>query len=80
MIFSPSLDNVDAWAERGRVEKGMMVGPRIFTTGLVVYGAGEAGYHQDIADEAEARSALIRIKVEGGPYSFSYKNYQLPSR
>lgn len=28
----------------------------------------------------EARSALIRIKAEGGPASFSYKNYNLPSR
>ena len=28
----------------------------------------------------EARSALVRIKAEGGPSSFSYKNYQLPSR
>ncbi len=28
----------------------------------------------------EARSALIRIKVEGGPISTSYKNYNQPSR
>lgn len=28
----------------------------------------------------EAYSALIRIKAEGGPASFSYKNYNLPSR
>jgi hypothetical protein len=29
---------------------------------------------------AEARSALIRIKAEGGDASFSYKNYNQPSR
>jgi len=34
--------------------------------------------HQDIADMDEAYSALTRIKAEGGPASFSYKNYQLP--
>lgn len=28
----------------------------------------------------EAYSALVRIKAEGGPASFSYKNYNLPSR
>lgn len=36
--------------------------------------------HQSIANMNEARSALVRIKAEGGPSSFSYKNYQLPSR
>jgi len=62
------------------VESGNMIGPRIFTTGTIVYGGTDAGYHEDIADETEARSALIRLKVEGGPYAFSCKNYQLPSR
>lgn len=28
----------------------------------------------------EAYAALIRIKAEGGPASYSYKNYNLPSR
>lgn len=79
-MHNPSSDTVDTWTERVRVESGLMLGPRIFTTGTIIYGAGEAGYHQDIADEAEARSALIRLKVEAGPYAFSYKNYNLPSR
>lgn len=57
-----------------------MIGPRIFHTGDVIYGAGSGDIHQDIADSAEAHSALVRIKAEGGPASFSYKNYNLPSR
>ncbi len=59
-----------------------MVGPRIFQTGNPIYGfsGGGGAIHQGIVDDAEARSALIRIKVEGGPASFSYKNYMLPSR
>jgi hypothetical protein len=47
---------------------------------IVIYGAGDSGYHQDIYNMADAKSALLRIKVEGGPASFSYKNYQLPIR
>lgn len=46
----------------------------------MIYGAGEAAYHQDIIDMEEAFSALTRIKAEGGPASFSYKNYNLPAR
>ncbi|SJL04872.1 uncharacterized protein ARMOST_08243 [Armillaria ostoyae] len=52
-----------------RVKRGHFVGPRIFQVGDVIYGMGDPGYHQDIVDMDEARSALIRIKVEGGPIS-----------
>ncbi|KAI5887269.1 uncharacterized protein SCHCODRAFT_02641146 [Schizophyllum commune H4-8] len=79
-MHNPSTDTVDAFAERTRVERGQLVGPRIFHTGTVIYGGAEAGLHQDIADTLEAHSALVRIKAEGGPFSHSYKNYQLPSR
>lgn len=77
---SPSADTVLAFSERFRTERGQLVGPRIFQTGTIIYGAGAASYHHDIVDLEEARSALLRIKVEGGPSAFSYKNYNLPSR
>ncbi|OSD02024.1 hypothetical protein PYCCODRAFT_1435709 [Trametes coccinea BRFM310] len=79
-LHNPSADTVLAFSERFRLERGQLVGPRIFQTGTIIYGAGAAGYHQDIVDMDEAKSALLRIKVEGGPSSFSYKNYNLPSR
>ena len=77
---SPSADTVLAFAERFRLERGQLVGPRIFQTGTILYGAGAPVYHEDIVSMEDARSALLRIKVEGGPSSFSYKNYNLPSR
>ncbi|KAI0792759.1 hypothetical protein C8Q75DRAFT_804475 [Abortiporus biennis] len=79
-LHNPSADNVRGFWERFRVERGHVVGPRIFQVGDVIYGAGIPGLHQDIADIDEAFSALTRIKVEGGPSSFSYKNYNQPSR
>ena len=66
--------------ERFRVERGQEIGPRIFQVGQVIYGAGSYEDHQDIATMEEAYAALIRIKAEGGPASYSYKNYNLPSR
>ncbi|KAG8986858.1 hypothetical protein FRB94_011212 [Tulasnella sp. JGI-2019a] len=79
-VHNPSIDTVTTWTERARVESGNMIGPRIFHTGTIIYGGTDGEYHQDIVDMDEARSALVRLKVEGGPYSFSYKNYQLPAR
>jgi hypothetical protein len=78
--YSPSQDSVRGFWERFLVERGQAVGPRIFQTGTIIYGAGEEGLHQYITTMDEAYSALVRIKAEGGPASFSYKNYQLPSR
>jgi hypothetical protein len=46
----------------------------------VIYGAAAPQLHHDIVDMNEAREALVQIKAEGGPASFSYKNYNLPSR
>ncbi|KAJ3550145.1 hypothetical protein NM688_g5104 [Phlebia brevispora] len=79
-LHNPSADNVRGFWERFRVERGQEVGPRIFQVGDIIYGAGYGGIHQDITTLAEAHSALIRIKAEGGPASYSYKNYNLPSR
>ncbi|OSX64767.1 hypothetical protein POSPLADRAFT_1166862 [Postia placenta MAD-698-R-SB12] len=79
-LHNPSADNVLGFTERFRLERGQLVGPRIFQVGGVIYGAASPSLHQDIIDMQEARSALIRIKAEGGPASFSYKNYNLPSR
>ncbi|CAL1703396.1 unnamed protein product [Somion occarium] len=79
-LHNPSADNVRGFWERFRVERGQAVGPRIFQVGDIIYGAGAPGIHQDIVDMDEAYSALLRIKAEGGPSSFSYKNYNLPSR
>jgi imidazolonepropionase-like amidohydrolase len=79
-LHNPSADTVDAFVERSRVEAGFTVGPRIFSVGTIIYGAGEAGYYQDVTDMDEAKSALVRIKAEGGGYAISYKNYNIPSR
>ncbi|KIJ63294.1 hypothetical protein HYDPIDRAFT_113258 [Hydnomerulius pinastri MD-312] len=79
-MHNPSSDNNLGFVERARVESGLMVGPRIFHTGLVVYGASSYSYHADIASSQEAKEVLTRIKAEGGPASWSYKNYNLPAR
>ncbi|TFK72232.1 hypothetical protein BDN72DRAFT_763687 [Pluteus cervinus] len=79
-LHNPSASNVNGFVERTRVERGQTIGPRIFQVGDIIYGAGEAGIHQDIVDIQEARSALERIRAEGGPAHISYKNYNIPSR
>lgn len=79
-LHNPSLHNSLGYVERGRIESGLMAGPRLFHTGTIIYGASEYSFHQDIASMREAREALVRIKAEAGDASWSYKNYNLPTR
>lgn len=77
---SPSSETVNTHVERSRLESGQFIGPRILTTGTVIFAGSWVGLHEEIVDDAQAYSALKRIKAEAGPVSLSYKNYQLPSR
>lgn len=78
---SPSHTTVGGFSERFLLERGFSVGPRIFQSGEPLFGSeGWPELHAEIVDMREARDALQRIRAEGGPSSFSYKNYQLPSR
>ncbi|KAF9068356.1 hypothetical protein BDP27DRAFT_1327507 [Rhodocollybia butyracea] len=78
--FFPSSNTVNTFAERSRLESGQFIGPRILTTGTVVFAGTWLGLYEEINNEDDARAALNRIKSEGGPYTLSYKNYQLPAR
>ncbi|KAJ4475757.1 hypothetical protein J3R30DRAFT_3294092 [Lentinula aciculospora] len=79
-LHNPSSNTVDTFAERSRLESGQFIGPRIFTTGTVVFAGTWTGIYEEIVDEDQAQAALNRIKAEGGPFTLSYKNYQLPAR
>lgn len=93
-LHNPSNDNVDGYVEREMVESGYMLGSRvsyvllyrtwlivfqIYHTGNVLYGADGAN-RVEINRLEDARQALRRIKKEGGPASFSGKNYNQPVR
>jgi len=52
----------------------------VFTTGTVLFGSSWVGVHEEIVDMKQAKEALMRIKLEMGDFTLSYKNYQLPSR
>ncbi|KAL0576197.1 hypothetical protein V5O48_005764 [Marasmius crinis-equi] len=79
-MHNPSTDTVNTFIERARVESGHFIGPRILHTGSVIYGAADNELHHLAVDMDDARSTLLRIKVEGGPYGISYKNYNQPIR
>ncbi len=72
----PSNDSPMIFAESERVKSGTLLGPRIFSTGTILYGA--EGNFKTVIDEAEdAIDAVHRTAAWG---AFSVKSYNQPRR
>lgn len=72
----PSNDTGEVFAAAELWKAGLILGPRIFSTGTILYGA-KSPYKAEIASRADARMHLARMKAVG---SFSVKSYNQPRR
>ncbi|HTL82163.1 MAG TPA: amidohydrolase family protein [Bacteroidia bacterium] len=72
----PSSNTEMVFSQAEAVRAGTMVGPRIFSTGWILYGA-EGDFKAVINNYDDARSAVYRTKACG---AFSVKSYNQPRR
>jgi hypothetical protein len=72
----PSASSHEVFAQSEMVEAGLMVGPRIFSTGFILYGADNPG-RALINSLDDARHHLRRMKSLG---AFTVKSYMQPRR
>jgi imidazolonepropionase-like amidohydrolase/Tol biopolymer transport system component len=75
-IHDPSALSEMVFAQSELVKAGGMVGPRVFSTGTILYGA-DGDFKAVINSIDDARSALRRSKAYG---AFSVKSYNQPRR
>ncbi len=75
-MHDPSANSEMVFAQSELVKSGAMVGPRVFSTGTVLYGA-EGDFKAVVNSIDDARSALRRSKAYG---AFSVKSYNQPRR
>lgn len=75
-IHDPSAVSEMVFAQSELVKSGKMVGPRVFSTGTILYGA-DGDFKATINSLEDARSALRRSKAYG---AFSVKSYNQPRR
>jgi imidazolonepropionase-like amidohydrolase len=75
-IHDPSNDTAEIFAASELAKAGLIVAPRIFSTGTVLYGA-KAPFKADIDKLDDALSHLRRMKAVG---AFSVKSYNQPRR
>ena len=72
----PSSNSEMVFSQSEMVKAGYMVGPRIYSTGTILYGA-EGDFKAVINSYDDARSAIARTKAFG---AFSVKSYNQPRR
>lgn len=72
----PSVNSEITFAQSEMVKAGVLTGPRIFSTGTILYGA-DGDFKAEINSLEDAKSALRRTKAYG---AFSVKSYNQPRR
>nr|WP_294996067.1 amidohydrolase family protein [uncultured Sediminibacterium sp.] len=75
-MHDPSANSEMVFAQSEMVKAGVMTGPRVFSTGTILYGA-DGDMKAVINTIDDARSALRRTKAFG---AFSVKSYNQPRR
>lgn len=75
-MHNPSADTLSTLADAELIRAGKKVGPRVYTTGTVIYGAG-GPLHCEISSLDEATFYLKTLQQAG---AWSVKSYNQPSR
>lgn len=75
-MHDPSANSEIVFAQSELVKAGRMTGPRVFSTGTILYGA-DGDFKAVINSLEDARSALRRTRAYG---AFSVKSYNQPRR
>ena len=76
-LHDPSSRASMIFAAAERQQAGMLLAPRIFSTGEIIYGAKAPGVYAEINGYDDALAHVRRIKAQGG---ISVKNYNQPRR
>jgi imidazolonepropionase-like amidohydrolase/Tol biopolymer transport system component len=76
-IHDPSSRASEIFVAAERQRAGMLLAPRIFSTGEIVYGAKARGIYAEIDSLDDALAHVRRLKAEG---AHSVKNYNQPRR
>ena len=76
-IHDPSSDASEIFSASERQRAGELTGPRIFSTGEIVYGAKAPDVYARVDSYEDALAHIRRLKAQGG---ISIKNYNQPRR
>ena len=76
-VYDPSAPSLDVFAQAEEVEAGTMFGPRVYSSGDVLYGGQQADVFAEVNSLEDARRQVRRMKAYGARM---IKVYQQPRR
>ncbi len=76
-VYDPSAPSLDVFAQAEDVEAGLMVGPRVYSSGDVLYGGQQADVFAEVNNLDDAKHQVRRMKAYGARM---IKVYQQPRR
>ena len=76
-IFDPSTRAAEFFPAAEMQRAGKIVGPRLFSTGEIIYGAKAPGFFASISNADDAQEHVSRLKNQG---AHGVKNYNQPRR
>jgi Tol biopolymer transport system component/imidazolonepropionase-like amidohydrolase len=76
-VYDPSAPSLDVFAQAEMVEAGLMLGPRVYSSGDVLYGGQQTDIFAEVNDLEDARRQVRRMKAYGARM---IKVYQQPRR
>ena len=76
-VYDPSAPSLDVFEQGEMVEAGRMLGPRVYSSGDVLYGGQQATIYAEVDSQDDARRQVRRMKAYGARM---IKVYQQPRR
>jgi Tol biopolymer transport system component/imidazolonepropionase-like amidohydrolase len=76
-VYDPSAPSLDVFAQGEQVEAGLMVGPRVYSSGDVLYGGQQEDIFAEVNSLRDAKQQVRRMKAYGARM---IKVYQQPRR
>jgi Tol biopolymer transport system component/imidazolonepropionase-like amidohydrolase len=76
-VYDPSAPSLDVFAQAELVEAGRMIGPRVLSSGMVLYGGQQTSFYAEVDSQDDARRQVRRMKAYGARM---IKVYQQPRR
>ena len=76
-IYDPSAPSLDVFPQAQDVEAGLMIGPRIYSSGTILYGGQQTGMFADVNSLDDAKRQVRRMQAYGARM---IKVYQQPRR
>jgi Tol biopolymer transport system component/imidazolonepropionase-like amidohydrolase len=76
-VYDPSAPSLDVFEQAEMVEAGRLLGPRVYSSGDVLYGGQQAPMYAEVDSQDDARRQVRRMKAYGARM---IKVYQQPRR